>query len=91
MTAMDDQSAEGKVRTVVGRVVSDRMDKTRTVLVERRVQHPLYKKFIRRSKKVHVHDENNDSHMGDWVAIVESRPLSKTKSWRLHEILERAK
>lgn len=88
---MDDQSAEGRVRTVVGRVVSDRMNKTRTVLVERRVQHPLYKKFIRRSKKVHVHDENNDSRIGDWVAIVESRPLSKTKSWRLHEILERAK
>ena len=85
------QAEQAKIRTVVGRVVSDKMNKTRTVLVERQVKHPIYKKYVRRSKKVHVHDENNDSHVGDTVSIVETRPLSRTKSFRLHEILERAR
>lgn len=78
-------------RTLTGRVISDKMDKTRTVLVERRVKHPMYKKYIRRSTKFHVHDEANDSRQGDTVAIREGRPLSKTKSWHLHEVLERAR
>ena len=77
-------------RTLVGRVVSDRMDKTVTVLVERRVKHPLYGKYIRRSSKFHVHDEDNACREGDTVVIEPCRPLSKTKSWRLVEIVERA-
>ena len=66
------------------------MNKTVTVMVERRVKHPLYGKYIRRSTKLHAHDENNDCREGDWVAIQESRPLSKTKTWRLVKVLERA-
>ena len=64
------------VRTLVGKVTSDKMDKTITVLVERKVRHPIYKKFIKRSTKVHVHDENNDGHIGDTVSIVQCRPMS---------------
>jgi small subunit ribosomal protein S17 len=79
-----------KVRTVTGRVISNKMDRTATVLVERRVQHPLYGKFIRRSTKLHVHDENNECREGDEVTIAECRPISKTKSWRLVEIVKRA-
>ncbi|MCY4452039.1 MAG: 30S ribosomal protein S17 [Immundisolibacterales bacterium] len=75
---------------VEGRVLSDRMDKTITVLVERSVKHPLYKKFIRRSTKLHAHDENNESRIGDRVAIAQIRPLSKTKCWRLERIVSRA-
>ena len=75
---------------VEGRVLSDRMDKTITVLVERSVKHPLYKKYIRRSTKLHAHDENNESRTGDRVAIVQVRPLSKTKCWRLERIVSRA-
>jgi len=78
-------------RTLTGRVVSDAMDKTITVLVERRVQHPLYGKFIRRSTKVHAHDEGNACNRGDWVMIEQCRPLSKTKTWRLVEIVEKAR
>jgi len=78
-------------RTLVGQVVSDKMDKTMTVLVERRVKHPLYKKYIRRSTKLHAHDEENACKVGDLVSIEPCRPLSKSKSWRLHEILERAR
>jgi small subunit ribosomal protein S17 len=88
-----DQSAAesgAKVRTLTGRVVSDKMDKSITVLIERRVKHPLYGKFIRRSTKFHVHDEENACREGDTVQIVECRPISKTKSWRLHKIVERA-
>ena len=77
-------------RTLTGRVVSDRMSKTRTVLVERRVTHPLYGKVLIRSKKYHVHDETNECHTGDLVMIEECRPLSKTKAWRLTKLLERA-
>jgi small subunit ribosomal protein S17 len=82
---------ENKVqRTLTGRVVSDKMDKTVTVLVERRVKHPLYGKYIRRSTKVHAHDEGNVAKMGDVVTIAQARPLSKTKSWRLVEVVEAA-
>jgi small subunit ribosomal protein S17 len=85
-------SAEEKGnRRLSGRVVSDAMDKTITVLVERRVQHPLYGKFIRRSTKVHAHDEENACGRGDWVTVEQCRPLSKTKSWRLVEIVEKAR
>jgi len=82
--------AGGKGRTVTGRVISDKMDKTITVLVERLVKHPLYGKYIRRSTKLHAHDERNECREGDVVVIQECRPLSKTKSWRLVKIVERA-
>jgi len=78
------------VRSMSGRVVSDKMDKTVTVLVERKVKHPLIGKVIRRSKKFHAHDENNECHEGDLVVIEESRPLSKTKTWRVSKIVEKA-
>ena len=78
-------------RPMVGRVISDKMNKTVTVLVERRVKHPLYKKYIRRSTKIHAHDETEDCNVGDAVSIVQCRPLSRTKSWRVHEIIARAK
>jgi small subunit ribosomal protein S17 len=78
-------------RTVTGTVVSDRMDKSITVLVERRVQHPVYGKIIRRSTKLHAHDENNDCRVGDVVTVVECRPLSRTKTWMLKSIDERAR
>ena len=77
-------------RTLTGRVVSDKMDKTVTVLVERRVQHPLYGKFVGRSKKYHAHDENNECHTGDTVVIEECRPISKTKAWRVVKLVEKA-
>ena len=74
-----------------GVVVSDKMDKTIVVLVERRTTHPLYHKIIKKSEKFHVHDEENSAGRGDFVRIVETRPLSKQKRWRLLEVLERAK
>ena len=77
------------VRTATGRVVSDKMDKTVTVLVERVVKHPLYGKVMRRSNKFHAHDENNECHEGDLVMIEESRPLSRTKTWRVAKVLEK--
>jgi small subunit ribosomal protein S17 len=77
-------------RVLQGRVISDKMDKTITVLVERRVKHPLYGKFIRRSTKVHAHDEANECGMGDVVMVEQCRPLSKNKSWRLVKIVEKA-
>ena len=80
----------GTRHVVEGRVLSDRMDKTITVLVERSVKHPLYKKYVRRSTKLHVHDENNEGRIGDRVAIAQCRPLSKTKSWRLDRVVSRA-
>jgi len=82
---------QSTARSVTGLVVSDKMDKTITVLVERKVPHPIYKKYVRKSTKLHAHDENNDCNTGDLVSISSSRPLSKTKSWNLVEILERAK
>ncbi|NEV64639.1 30S ribosomal protein S17 [Thiorhodococcus minor] len=85
-------SDETKInRTLEGRVVSAAMDKTVTVLVERRVKHPLYGKFMRRSTKVHAHDEDNSCNQGDWVRVEQCRPLSKTKTWRLLEVLEKAR
>lgn len=82
--------SEQTVRTLTGKVVSDRMDKSIVVLIERRVQHPLYGKSIRRSTKLHAHDENNTAKTGDVVTIKESRPISKTKSWTLVEVVEAA-
>ena len=78
------------LRVLTGAVVGDKMNKTITVLVERRVKHPLYKKYVRRSTKLHAHDESNECRVGDIVSIVQCRPLAKTKAWRLHKILERA-
>lgn len=74
-------------RTLTGRVTSDKMDKTVTVLVERKIKHPLYGKFITRSKKYHAHNDNNQFSMGDMVLIEECRPLSKTKSWKAIKLL----
>ncbi|MDA8127318.1 MAG: 30S ribosomal protein S17 [Betaproteobacteria bacterium] len=79
------------VRTLTGRVVSDKMNKTVTVLVERRVKHPVIGKVIRMSKKYHAHDENNEFHEGDTVQIEESRKLSRTKAWRVSKLVERAR
>ena len=82
--------SEQTVRTLTGKVVSDKMKKSIVVLIERRVQHPLYGKSIRRSTKLHAHDENNTAKTGDVVTIKESRPISKTKSWTLVEVIEAA-
>ena len=84
-------TTEAVKRTKVGRVVSDKADKTVTIMLERLVKHPLYGKYIKRSTKVHAHDEDNSCGEGDLVKISECRPLSKTKSWRVVEIMERAK
>ena len=84
---MSEQAVEN--RTLQGRVVSDKMDKTITVLVERRVKHPLYGKFVRRSTKVHAHDENNECQIGDVVVVEQCRPLSKTKTWKFTKLVER--
>ena len=77
-------------RTLVGRVVSDKMDKTVTVLVERRVKHPMYDKIIVRSTKYHAHNDSNSAKSGDLVEIQESRPISKTKSWTVTRLLQKA-
>ncbi len=84
---MDNQ--EQKIRTLMGKVVSNKMDKSIVVLTERRVKHPLYGKFMSKSTKIHAHDENNDCGIGDVVTIKECRPVSKTKSWTLVEVVER--
>jgi small subunit ribosomal protein S17 len=81
--------SEANSSTLSGKVVSDKMDKTITVLVERKVKHPLYGKIMIRSKKYHVHDENNEFHPGDMVVIEECRPLSKTKAWRVVKLMEK--
>ena len=78
-----------KVRT--GVVVSDKMDKTVLVRIDRKVRHPLYRKTVARSTKLAAHDENNDAHVGDTVRVMETRPLSKTKRWRVVEVVQRAK
>ena len=84
-------SEENKVaREVTGRVVSNKMDKSITVMVERRVRHPVYKKYITRSTKLHAHDETNECQEGDVVTVEQCRPLSKTKTWRLVRVEERA-
>jgi len=81
----------GNRKTRIGRVVSDKMDKTVVVAIETLVRHPLYKKSIKRTTKFKAHDENNECRVGDRVLIMETRPLSREKRWRVVEILERAK
>ena len=78
-------------KTRTGKVVSDKMDKTIVVAVEDHVKHPLYKKFVKRTYKLKAHDENNECKIGDTVKVMETRPLSKDKRWRLVEIMEKAK
>lgn len=82
--------SEQKIRTVQGRVVSNKMDKTITVMVERFVKHPIYGKFIKRSTKLHAHDEANVCNEGDLVTVTECRPLSKSKTWKLVDVVEKA-
>lgn len=80
--------AEKRTRTATGKVVSNKADKTVTVLVERRVKHPIYGKYITRSSKLHAHDEANECNIGDVVTIIETRPYSKSKTWKLEKIEE---
>ncbi len=90
---MDETSAEKKSnrKILTGRVVSDKMQKTVVIKITRRKLHPLYKKYITKSKKIKAHDERNECSIGDIVRVIESRPLSKDKNWRLLEIVEKAK
>ena len=81
---------ERKVRVLTGKVSSAAMDKSITVLIERKVKHPLYKKYVKRSTKIHAHDEANESKVGDLVSVEQCRPLSKTKSWKLVRVEEKA-
>jgi len=83
-------TAEKLQRTLTGTVTSDKMDKSITVMIERRVKHPIYGKFIKRSTKLHVHDDANECGVGDTVVIEQCRPMSKTKSWRLVKVMEKA-
>ncbi|OAX57319.1 30S ribosomal protein S17 [Xanthomonas graminis] len=87
---MSDTNESKTLRTVEGRVVSNKMDKTVTVLVERQVKHPLYGKYIKRSSKLHAHDADNACNEGDVVRVTEIAPLSKTKNWRVVEIVTRS-
>ena len=87
---MDRVKGRGRRKTQVGMVVSDKMDKTVTVLVERLTKHPVYKKYIRKRAKFKAHDENNVCRLGDKVLIIETRPLSKEKRWRVREVIEKA-
>lgn len=86
---MTEQQSQNN-RTLTGRVISNRMQKTITVLIERKVKHPIYGKYVTRSTKVHAHDESNQCKIGDVVVVQQTRPLSKTKVWRLVNIMERA-
>jgi small subunit ribosomal protein S17 len=83
-------SGEKILRTQMGSVTSNKMDKSATVLIERKVKHPLYGKFVKKSTKLHIHDENNECSIGDTVQITECRPISKTKSWTLVKVVEKA-
>lgn len=85
---MNDQVKTSLKRTLIGKVVSDKMDKTVTVLIERHVKHPLYGKIITRSAKYHAHNENNTAKAGDIVEIVEGRPISKTKAWSVTRVVQ---
>lgn len=85
------QGERGARKFRVGLVVSDKMDKTITVSMERQVRHPIYGKYVKKTTKLKAHDETNDANEGDTVRIQETRPLSKTKRWRLVEVLERAR
>lgn len=91
MSETQDATNAGTSRQLTGRVVSDKMDKTVTVLVERRMKHPLYGKVMIRSKKYHAHDEKNEFHPGDLVTIEETRPLSKTKAWKVVKLVEKSR
>jgi len=82
--------SEKVLRIQTGSVVSDKMDKSATVLIERKVKHPIYGKFVKKSTKLHIHDENNECGVGDTVQISECRPISKTKSWTLVKVVEKA-
>lgn len=84
-------STEKNIRTLQGKVVSDKMDKTVTVLIERKVKHPLYGKIVRKSTKIHAHDGQNQYAVGDVVIIEETRPFSKTKAWVVKELIEQSK
>jgi small subunit ribosomal protein S17 len=88
---MTEQQSTKVVRALTGIVVSDKMNKTVTVLIERKVKHPMYGKIIRLSKKYHAHDENNEFHSGDVVVIEECRPLSKTKTWKVARLVDKAR
>ena len=90
MSETQKTETEKSGRTIEGRVVSNKMQKTVTVLLERQVQHPLYGKIVRRSTKVHAHDEKSECKEGDVVRIAETRPMSKTKNWRVVKIVTRA-
>ena len=90
-TTKDVTNDRGRRKVRVGVVVSDGMDKTVVVRIDRQVRHPLYGKTVRRSSKLAAHDEQNDAHVGDTVRITETRPVSKTKRWRVVEVVERAK
>ena len=83
-------AAEKRTRVVTGKVVSNKMDKTITVLIERRERHPVYGKYLTRSSKIHAHDEENQCGIGDIVTVAESRPISKSKTWKLLEVVESA-
>lgn len=87
----DQAQPQKNTRTLVGRVVSDKRNKTVTVLVERRTKHELYGKIVARSRKYHAHDENGEYHLGDVVEIAEGRPISKTKSWVVTRLVEKAR
>ncbi|ADJ61649.1 MULTISPECIES: 30S ribosomal protein S17 [Herbaspirillum] len=87
---MNDQVKQALKRTLIGKVVSDKMDKTVTVEIERQMKHPLYGKIIKRTKKYHAHDEQNSAKAGDVVEITESRPISKTKSWTVTRVVQEA-
>ncbi len=88
---MENEETRGTRKTRTGTVVSDKMEKTAVVKVVRRYAHPLYGKQVTRTKKYHAHDETNDARVGDVVRIMETRPLSKLKRWRITEVIERAK
>ena len=91
MTMMTEQQSTKVVRALTGTVVSDKMNKTVTVQVERKVKHPIYGKVIRLSKKYHAHDENNECQTGDIVVIEECRPISKSKTWKVARLVEKAR
>jgi small subunit ribosomal protein S17 len=84
------EAATITARTITGRVVSDKMNKSITVLIERKVKHPIYGKYVKRSTRLHAHDESNECRIGDLVTIQECRPLSKTKCWKLVAVVEKA-
>ncbi|MBN2049461.1 MAG: 30S ribosomal protein S17 [Spirochaetales bacterium] len=93
-SAVEENQIQNKVarkKVYTGQVVSDKMDKTIVVAVSKRALHPLYKKYVKQTKKVKAHDANNEAHLGDTVRVIECRPVSKEKTWRLMEIVERAK